>query len=179
LSAKGKLAAVPEDISALPPPHAPGAEQALLGTLMMTPSLFGEVSALVLTDDFYLPAHREIWDAMVAVSSRGHEADAPTVWDELVATGHTQRLSGGPTYLTQLCSEGFHPRLRQYVRLVLDASVRRAVVREYAEVASAARGNSYETRALLTALRAGLIKLLERQKAVEAYVLTGKQRRAV
>ena len=52
------------------PPHNLDAERSALGGVLVKPVMFDELATTLGTDDFFLPAHREIFDAMMEISRR-------------------------------------------------------------------------------------------------------------
>lgn len=86
------------------PPHNLEAERSVLGAVFIKPAIWPTVAALVGTNDFFLPSHREVFQAMAAVDKRGVAIDTLTVSDELRAREVLLRLEGGGTYLTQLAN---------------------------------------------------------------------------
>ena len=54
-------------------------------------------------EDFYKPAHRKIFDSVVALFGRGEAIDAVTVAEELRRSGHLEEVGGKP-YLLHLVS---------------------------------------------------------------------------
>jgi replicative DNA helicase len=68
-AARGRLHPVPTPDPA--PPHNLEAEQAVLGAVLAAGRLLVEVAALVEEVDFYRPAHRAIWRAILALADRG------------------------------------------------------------------------------------------------------------
>jgi hypothetical protein len=61
------LRPVPEHV----PPHNLEAEEAVLGAVLSAGKLLGEVAALLEEADFYRPAHRAIWRAVLRLADRG------------------------------------------------------------------------------------------------------------
>ena len=59
------------NIAARALPHNLDAEKSVLGSVFIKPAVFPEVASDLATDDFFLPAHREIFDADLAVHGRG------------------------------------------------------------------------------------------------------------
>src|SRR5690348_5812974 len=74
------------------PPHNLEAERSVLGGLFIKPSAFDEVATALQIDDFFLPAHREIFDAMLAIDKRQQPLDVIAVADELRVRGMIARL---------------------------------------------------------------------------------------
>jgi replicative DNA helicase len=61
------LRPVPEHV----PPHNLEAEEAVLGAVLAAGQLLGEVAAVLEEADFYRPAHRAIWRALLRLTDRG------------------------------------------------------------------------------------------------------------
>lgn len=78
------------------------AERAALGSVLLAPARIALLSSLLQVDDFFLPAHREVFDAMLAIARRGTEVDAVLLSDELSTRGALSRLEDGPMYLVKL-----------------------------------------------------------------------------
>ncbi|MGW2545935.1 DnaB-like helicase N-terminal domain-containing protein, partial [Kitasatospora sp. NPDC001574] len=83
---------------------AKAAEAEVLGTLLSQHGgrdVAGEVSTLLTSSDFYLPAHGLVWDAIQAVYGRGALPTPISVTAELTRTGDLHR-AGGPGFLHTL-----------------------------------------------------------------------------
>lgn len=83
------------------PPQDVGAEQSVLGGMLLSKDAIADVGETVKGVDFYRPAHELIFDAIIDLYSRGEPADAITVADELSKRGDLQR-AGGQAYLHDL-----------------------------------------------------------------------------
>src|SRR5262245_31182688 len=86
------------------PPHNLDAEKSVLGAIFIKPASFDEVATTLEVDDFFLPGHREIFDAMVALDKRRQPLDVIAVADELKTRGMLARLEGGESYLLALAN---------------------------------------------------------------------------
>src|SRR3954464_15452295 len=84
------------------PPHNLEAERSTLGGVLIKPSAFDEMATVLVADDFFLPAHREIFDAMMAIEKRRQPIDPIGLGDELKVRGSLPRLEGGEAYLMNL-----------------------------------------------------------------------------
>ena len=76
-TARGRLRPVPEP--GPEPPHNLEAEEAVLGAVMAAGRLLVEVAAVLEEADFYRPAHRAIWRAMLRLADVGQPTDPVTV----------------------------------------------------------------------------------------------------
>jgi replicative DNA helicase len=83
------------------PPQDLGAEQSVLGSMLLNKDAIADCLEAVKAHDFYRPAHELIFDAVLDLFGRGEPADAITVADELSKRGDLSRV-GGQAYLHQL-----------------------------------------------------------------------------
>ena len=124
------------------PPHNLEAERSVLGGLLIKPSAFDEIATTLQVDDFFLPAHREVFDAMLAIDRRQHPIDVIAVADELRVRGMVARLEGGEAYLLTL--SGSIPtaeNIGHYARLVKEKATLRRLIAACAEIQSRAYGD--------------------------------------
>ncbi len=83
------------------PPQDLGAEQSVLGSMLLDKDAIADCLEAVKAHDFYRPAHELVFDAVLDLFGRGEPADAITVADELSKRGDLVRV-GGQAYLHQL-----------------------------------------------------------------------------
>jgi replicative DNA helicase len=115
------------------PPHDLLAEQSALGGMLLSSDAVADVIELVHGDDFYVPKHEVIFDAILALYSRGEPTDIITVSDELLKTGDISK-AGGADYLHSLTSTvptaanaGYYAEIiaeRAMLRRLVDAGTR-------------------------------------------------------
>src|SRR4029078_3606932 len=86
------------------PPHNLEAEKSVLGAVFIKPAAFDEVATTLAVDDFFLPAHREIFDTLLSIDKRRQAIDVIAVADELKTHGMLARLDGGQSYLNELAN---------------------------------------------------------------------------
>jgi replicative DNA helicase len=72
------------------------AEQAVLGAMLLSAKAITEVSEVVSPEDFYRPAHRLIFGAVLATMEEGQPVDQVTVLDYLSTRGLLAKVGGGP-----------------------------------------------------------------------------------
>jgi len=124
-----------------PPPHSLEAERSVLGGVLIKPTALAEVRATLDIDDFFLPAHREVYDAMVAVEKRAVPVDVVLVADELRARGVLDRLDGGEGYLLSLSnSVPTAENIAHYARLVKE----KARARRFIALVAEAQARAYQ-----------------------------------
>jgi hypothetical protein len=110
------------------PPHNLEAEEAVLGAVLTTGRLLVEVAAVLEEADFYRPAHRTIWRAMVRLADRGEPTDPVTVLGELDHSGELADVGGGPFLHTLIQAVPTVANAGRYAHLVADMARRRRVI---------------------------------------------------
>lgn len=78
------------------PPHNLDAEQSVLGAMLESKEAIANVVEIVRAEDFYKPAHSEIYQTILDLYARGEAPDAITVADELKRRGSLEDIGGKP-----------------------------------------------------------------------------------
>ena len=110
------------------PPHNLEAEEAVLGAILAAGRLLVEVATLVEEADFYRPAHRTIWRAILALADQGEPTDPVTVLGELDHADELAEVGGGPFLHTLVQAVPTVANAAYYARLVAEAARRRRVI---------------------------------------------------
>jgi replicative DNA helicase len=110
------------------PPHNLEAEEAVLGAVLAAGRLLVEVAAILEEVDFYRPAHRTIWRAILRLADRGQPTDPVTVLAELDHAGELAEVGGGPFLHTLVEAVPTVANAAHYARLVADTARRRRVI---------------------------------------------------
>jgi replicative DNA helicase len=123
------------------PPHNLDAERSALGGVLIKPSAIDDLLTGVHAEDFFLPAHREVYEAMAALDQRRQPIDVVALADELKVRGALPRLEGGETYLVRLAQDvPTAENIGHYVRLVKEKATLRRLIGACAEIQSRAYG---------------------------------------
>jgi hypothetical protein len=118
------LRPVPEHV----PPHNLEAEEAVLGAVLASGRLLEEVAGQLEEADFYRPAHRAIWRAVLRLADRGQPTDPVTVLGELDDRGELADVGGGPFLHTLVQAVPTVANAGHYAGLVADTARRRRVI---------------------------------------------------
>ncbi|QSR87976.1 replicative DNA helicase [Methylacidiphilum caldifontis] len=102
------------------------AEKAILGLMLTNPELvIDQVIERLTTDDFYVPAHRVLFDVIKDLHFRNIVIDLTTVHQYLV-DHHLEEKIGGPSLLADLiASFATHLNLEAYIKIIKDKSILR------------------------------------------------------
>src|SRR5882672_3197279 len=154
-------------------PHNLDAEKSVLGSIFIKPAAFDEIATTLQVDDFFLPAHREIFEAMLALDKRRQPIDVIAVADELKTRGMLPRLEGGESYLLALANAvPTAENILHYARLVREKATLRRLIAACAEVQSSAYGDFGEFEAFLDEAETKIFKVAQQNRR-ETYVATG------
>ena len=110
------------------PPHSADAEKSILGSILISHSAALLAMEMLREDDFYDPAHREIFSAMAHIASLSRPIDLITLENELSRRGRLEGVGGFP-YLVELSR--FVPsaaNASEYIRLVDERSTLRKLI---------------------------------------------------
>lgn len=108
------------------PPSDVGAEQSVLGGMILRPDLIPEVRNIIQGEDFYDQAHPIIFRAIEDMHKNRHPVDTVTVWNELMCRGQLLNVGGAPYLHTLTATCPVPVNTTFYARIVRDkAELRR------------------------------------------------------
>jgi len=120
------------------PPHSLESEESVLGAMLLSESSISDVLDILRVDDFYRPAHRFVFQAIVSLFGRGEPSDLTTVTDELRRLGHLED-AGGKAYLFDLVnSVPAASNAAYYARVVEETSLLRRLIEATQDAAALA-----------------------------------------
>ena len=95
------MSSKPKDVRI--PPHNLDSEQFVLGCVVLDQSIMNELIQVIVTSDFYRPAHQKIYSAMLDMYNHGEAIDSLSVCNYLECTNQLEE-SGGKLYILDLPS---------------------------------------------------------------------------
>jgi hypothetical protein len=104
------------------------AEEAVLGAVLAAGRLLADVAAVLEEVDFYRPAHRAIWRAILRLADRGEPTDPVTVLGELDEGGELADVGGGPFLHTLVQAVPTVANAGRYAHLVAECARRRRII---------------------------------------------------
>jgi replicative DNA helicase len=126
-----------------PLPHYLVAEKTLLGVVLLNnAALVGALEKGLTADDFFLPEHRNIFEAMMRLDEERKPIDAVTITEHLHRSGKLE-ASGGPPYISQLADGVPHAmNVEQYTQIIREKAVLRGLI----HAAAAIQERAFEAR---------------------------------
>ncbi|MCR4790920.1 MAG: replicative DNA helicase [Treponemataceae bacterium] len=131
------------------PPHNLDAEQAVLGALLLDWDSIGKVHSLLSPDKFYSFQNQKIYKAILDLYGRGVRGDLISIRECLSENGELE-ASGGPAYLAELANKvPTSANVEYYAKVVLDAAIRRDLIKTAANLVVYAHDETKEYSSVL------------------------------
>ena len=123
------------------PPQNLEAEQSVLGSLLIDPSAMLKVADLLLPQDFYVPAHQKIYNAVLELYEKHKPVDVLSVTNHLKERDILKDV-GGSAYLAELTNKvTTASHISHYGKIVKEKHVLRDLIQASAEITE----NAFQT----------------------------------
>jgi replicative DNA helicase len=126
------------------PPQSLDAEQATLGAALISRTAVERVLEMLTRDDFYLEAHRKIFDAIAHLSERDITPDTLTLPEELRRRGQLDSIGGMAYIFTLAESVPTAAHVEYYARTVQEKSTLRKLIHASNEIIAMAHDQEEE-----------------------------------
>lgn len=118
------------------PPQNLEAEQSVLGSILLKDKTFGDVLEILQPEDFYSPAHRIIYKALVDLFDRNEPLDLVTLNNQLTDSNQIKDI-GGAVYLSSLTSiVPVTTNVISYANIIKQKSILRRLIEVNTDIAS-------------------------------------------
>ncbi len=112
------------------------AEEAVLGAILVNPSVITKVVEFITPETFYKPAHRYVYDAMLQLFNQNERIDIVSVSDVLSFNSKLE-LIGGRAFINDLSYKTITTsNIEYYAKLVQEKAVKRALINAGSEIVS-------------------------------------------
>ncbi|MPZ52122.1 MAG: replicative DNA helicase [Acidimicrobiia bacterium] len=145
------------------PPHSREAEESVLGAILLSPDAPSDVMDRLQSDDFYIPAHSAIYDAMRTLFDQSQPIDPVSVSEALRRNGELEKVGGGP-YLARLTD--YVPstsNLDYYCTIVEENARRRDLIRAGSTITDLAFTTEEEVFEVLDRAERAVLSVAERR----------------
>lgn len=143
------------------PPQALDAERAVLGGIMLEPEAATKAIEIVSFNDFYSPAHGQIFKAMVGLFMRREPIDVITLGKELSRTDDLENIGGAPTLADLVDSVPTAANIEHYANIVLEKSILRKLISASREIAEECYKAGEEADVILDEAEQKIFKISE------------------
>lgn len=123
------------DLNRVPPQNI-DAEKAVLGSMMLETEAITQVETILEPDDFYLEAHRKIFQGIINLAERDEPIDLISVNEELRQQNQIEEI-GGSSYITELANwVPTAANAEYYAKLVKNKSLLRRLITTAGNIAN-------------------------------------------
>ena len=148
------------------PPHNIDAEQAVLGALFLDNNAIAIVTRFLQPEDFYVEAHRVIFQTILDLEEIGQAADLVTVTDKLRRRGDLEKV-GGATYVATLSNiSPTAANAEQYAHIVEEKALLRNLINLATRIAGLGYEGSEDAERLMEEAEKMLVELGSRRTSV-------------
>ena len=146
------------------PPHSTEAERSVLGAMLLNEQSLSMALEMLTAEDFYVPAHREIFDAAKKVAGSKNMGVDLTIMDAELSRRGTLPGVGGVEYLIEL--QNFVPttaNTRDYIRIVLEKSTLRRLIAASGEISKASYAQEMDVPQVLAMAEKSIFDIVMRR----------------
>ncbi|MBR3302388.1 MAG: replicative DNA helicase, partial [Firmicutes bacterium] len=131
------------------PPHSEPAERSVLGSILIDRECYYKVSDYIKPEDFYSPAHKEIYTAMFELAKEGQPMDIITVAERLKARKALD-AAGGRSYISALAGEvPTTANAVQYAKIVAEKAVLRNLISASSDIVEKSYAENVDSQLML------------------------------
>jgi len=146
------------DIQRRLPPQSIEAEVSLIGSILMFPEVYDDISGMVGPEDFYRAEHQKIFQAIKEI---GHNIDILTIVQHLKDKKELD-VVGGPAYLSTICDQvPSSTRAKHHAKIVKEKSQVRSFIRTASDLTEQCFDGG-EFNSLISHLESEVMKLSEK-----------------
>src|ERR1700682_239061 len=132
-----------------PLPNSSEAERAILGAVLLDNGLISQAIQLLKPEDFYVPSHRRIFVAMIALFERGAEINPILIGEELKKESSLESV-GGISFVTNLTYGLPHStNIIHYAKVVRGKSLLRRLIKTASKITNEALEEEDEPEIIL------------------------------
>lgn len=144
-------------------PHNRQAEEAVLGSVLINPDIYFEVSQILDADNFYIIRNRWVWEVFTYLHEKRMPIDILTLSEELDNRGQLEEI-GGQAYLMMLVNQTPSSiNAESYAQIVEETSVRRRMLAAANEMAKLAYQEDKDINNIISSAEKSVFNLSERR----------------
>ncbi len=120
------------------PPHSKEAEEALIGSILIDPSIIADVVEIVSSHDFYFPKNGMIFSAMEKLFDEGEPIDVISVSEKLRSEGMLDKIGGELEIAKYADIVPTSAHAEHYARIVRDKAILRSLIEAASKIVEVA-----------------------------------------
>lgn len=131
------------------PPHSKEAEVSVLGGILLRNEAVHQAAEFLIPQDFYIPAHRVIFESMLELDNAGKPIDPVSLEAQLKSNGNLEKAGGLPNLVDLSSRVPTAENIAYYIRIVHEKSLLRNLIQVSTEIAAEAYADPAETESFL------------------------------
>lgn len=152
------------------PPHNQEAEQAVLGAVLLDPSVLTSVNERLKPGDFYRQAHQKLFQVMNELDEKGEPVDLVTLTAELNDRKLLDEIGGVP-YLNELANAvPTAANVEYYAKIVEEKAILRRLIRTATQIAASGYSGQAELNQILNEAERKILEISQRTVRGEDFV---------
>ncbi|SFS36896.1 replicative DNA helicase [Marininema halotolerans] len=152
------------------PPHNQEAEQAVLGAVLIEPSVLVTVTERIQPEDFYRQAHQRLLQVIMDLAEQGEPVDLVTLTSELSDRKLLDEV-GGVSYLTELVQTvPTAANVDYYARIVEEKAVLRRLIRTATEIATSGYSGEEEIATVIDSAEKKILEISQRRMRRDGFL---------
>jgi replicative DNA helicase len=156
-----------EDVIKRIPPHSLEAEQSVIGSMIMDQEAIGIAIENIISDDFYQPDLKMIFEAIVELYIKKQPVDLVTLQDYLKSRDELSQI-GGIEYLSKLAiSVPTSAHIEKYANIVKGKSLLRSLIKAGQTIISNAYDGKQEIADILNSAEENIFNIIQGRKTAE------------
>ena len=132
-----------------PLPSSEESERAILGAILLDNALIAQAIEQLQPSDFYLPLHRQIFKAMIALFEQSQRIDPILIGEELKKEGILDSIGGVSTITNLTFGLPHFSDLTSYTKVVKDKAIVRNLIKVCNQITSEALAEEDDSSAIL------------------------------
>ncbi len=150
------------------PPHSREAEEAVIGSILIDPSVVNDVMELIRSEDFYDPRNRLIFSAMEELFDEGEPIDVISVSERLKRMKKLDEIGGEMTVIKLADIVPTSAHALHYAKIVKDKSILRSLISAASRIVEMAGGEEGDVDEILDDAERLIFEIAE-SKASKTY----------
>ncbi|MBQ8093770.1 MAG: replicative DNA helicase [Clostridia bacterium] len=152
------------------PPNSTDAERSTLGAMLRNREMLTLGFELLKQDDFYQPAHREIFEAMRTLMLSGQPCDLVTLSAELQRRGTLEGVGGDAYLVEMMAGVPSTVHARAYMQIVDEKATLRRLINASSEISNACYAQADTVEKIVNAAEKAIFDIAMRRKDAENLV---------
>ena len=153
------------------PPHNLEAEESLLGAMLLSRDAIGDAIEVTAAEEFYRPAHREIFNGIRGLFSAGDPVDAVTVAEALARSDGLEAVGGLDGLLSLVMNTPATSNAYVYARIVHENYMLRSLITAAGEITDLAYSRPADVSKALDWAEAHLYRVASDRGTAQAVVV--------